>query len=225
MNQQKIAIGEIGGWGYGSWQGVPMAFLLREILEKASSLDEAKAILQNSPRTCEYYYIFSDGKTNESIGVYATADQLHFIAPGTSYAFIASSHLPTNYGQNGDNDKFILTDCTVENTAYQTLLYEEDKRLAMLFRQQPSHCLLLTGFLHPNRYPVLVERVLANYGSIDERTLIDIVKCPVAMNSNLHNAIFHPAALKVWIAHAGPNDEPACDQNYQGWDFFSLLQN
>jgi isopenicillin-N N-acyltransferase like protein len=225
MNQEKIAIGEIGGLGYGSWQGVPMAFLLREILQNAATLEDAKAILQNSPRTCEYYYIFSDGKTNESIGVYATASQLRFIAPGDSYALIAPSHLPENYGQNGDNDKFVLTGCAADNTPYQTLLFENDKRLAMLFRLQPTDCLLLTGYPHPERYPVLVERTLKEYGSIDEKTLIDIVKSPVARDSNLHNAIFQPSLLKVWIAHAGSHDEPACDQNYQEWDFSVLLES
>ncbi|MBS0605069.1 MAG: hypothetical protein JSS60_08575 [Verrucomicrobia bacterium] len=223
MNLEKIAIGEIGGLGYGSWAGVPMAFLLRDILQNATSLEEAKAILASTPRTCEYYYVFSDGKTRESIGVYTTASQLKFFAPGESYALIAPSQLPQNYGPDGDHDKFVLTGCNIENTPFQTLLFEKGNRLAMLYRLQPSDCLLLTGFPHPERYPVLVERVLENYGSIDEKTLMEIVKRPVARESNLHNAIFQPSALKVWISHAGPNDEPACDQDYQGWDFPSLL--
>jgi isopenicillin-N N-acyltransferase like protein len=223
MNQQKIAIGEIGGLGYGSWNGVPMAFLLRDLLEKASSLDEIKSYLQSTPRTCEYYYVFSDGKTNESIGVYATASQLQYIHAADTYALIAPSNLPENYGLNGDHDKFVLTCCEIENTPYQTLLFEESKRVAMFFRQQPSGCLLLTGFPHPERYPILVDRIMSKYGAIDEKALMEIIKCPVARESNLHTAIFHPAALKVWIAHAGPKDEPACDQQYQEWDFSSLL--
>lgn len=124
MNYEKIAIGEIGGLGYGSWSGIPMSFLLREILENASSIDEAKSILQNSPKTCEYYYVFSDGKTNESVGVYATADQLCYFEPGESYALMAPSQLPKNYGTNGDHDKFILNNCFLENTPHQTLLFE-----------------------------------------------------------------------------------------------------
>ncbi|MGC1878413.1 MAG: C45 family peptidase [Rhabdochlamydiaceae bacterium] len=225
MNLEKIAIGEIGGLGYGSWKGIPMAFLLRDILQYATTLDDVRAILKNSPRTCEYYYVFSDGKTNESVGVYATASQLQFIAPGDSYALLAPSHLPDNYGKNGDNDKFVLTSCTVDNTPYQTLLFENDQRLAALFRLQPPDCLLLTGYPHPERYPVLIERLKEKIGGIDEKALMEIVKRPVARESNLHNAIFKPSQLKVWIAHAGPNDEPACDQNYQEWDFAQLYLN
>jgi len=223
MNIEKIAIGEIGGLGYGSWNGIPMAFLLREILQNAASLDDVKWILQNSPRTCEYYYVFSDGKTKQSIGVYATADQLQFIAPGESYALIAPSHLPKNYGDNGDNDKFILTSCAIDNSSYQTLIFEKDHRLAFLFRLQPADCLLLTGFPHPERYPHLVDRTLKKYGSIDETALMKIIKSPVARPSNLHNAIFQPSKLKVWIAHAGPNGEPACDQKYVEWKLDELL--
>ncbi len=223
MNQQKIAIGEIGGLGYGSWQGIPMSFLLREILEKATSIEEAKTILNNSPRTCEYYYVFSDGKTNECVGVYATASQLRYFEMGQSYALMAPSQLPKNYAPNGDHDKFILNGCALENTPYQILLFENDSRLALLFRQQPKDCLLLTGFPHPERYPILIDRVLAHYGSIDEQSLIDIVKRPVARESNLHNAIFKPSELKVWIAHAGSNDEPACDQEYLEWDFSRMV--
>jgi isopenicillin-N N-acyltransferase like protein len=223
MNVEKIAIGEIGGLGYGSWQGIPMAFLLRDILQFATTLDDVKAILTNSSRTCEYYYVFSDGKTSESFGVYATASQLQFIAPGDSYALLAPSHLPDNYGQNGDNDKFVLTSCSVDNTSHQTLLFENDQRLAGLFRLQPTDCLLLTGYPHPQRYPVLIERLLEKIGGIDEKALMEIIKCPVARESNLHNAIFQPSQLKVWIAHAGPNDEPACDQAYHEWDFAQLL--
>ncbi len=218
MNQQKIAIGEIGGLGYGSWQGVPMAFLLREILETASSIEDAKEILQNSPRTCEYYYIFSDGKTKESIGVYATASQLRYIEPGQSYALIGCTS-----GGNDDFNKWVLTSCYQESTPHQTLLFQGDKALAMLFRMQPTDCLFLTGFPHPERYPVLIDRALETYGTIDEQTLIDIIKQPVARPSNLHNAIFKPSELKVWIAHAGENDEPACDQTYLEWDFARLL--
>lgn len=225
MNKEKIAIGEIGGLGYGNWSGVPMAFLLRDILQFSSSIDDIKTHLQDTPKTCEYYYVFSDGKTNESIGVYATASQVQFFTPGESYALMAPTGLPDKYGSNGDNDKFFLSDCTLENTAYQSLLFEKDNRLAMLFRVQPKDCLLLTGFTHPERYPTLVERVLKNYGHIDETALMDIIKCPVARPSNLHNAIFCPSALKVWIAHAGPTDEPACDQEYQEWDLLNLLTN
>ncbi|MDW8036908.1 MAG: non-reducing end alpha-L-arabinofuranosidase family hydrolase, partial [Thermoguttaceae bacterium] len=43
--------------------------------------------------------------------------------------------------------------------------------------------------------------------------MIQIIKRPVAMASNLHNAIFSPETLEMWVADAG-RDTPACDEPY-----------
>ncbi len=224
MNASKIAIGEIGGRGYGHWDGIPMAFLMRMVLEKATSLAEAQAIFLNSPRTCEYYYVISDGNTDTSIGVYATSSQIHFINPSDPYAILAPRGLPANYGADGEHDKFFFSPCTIETTSHQTLLLGQNNALMGLLRLQPNDCLLLTGFPNPDRYPVLVDRINEQYGSIDEQALIEIIKQPVSRESNLHNAIFFPSQLKMWVAHAGPNNEPACDQPYAEFDLSKLLE-
>ncbi|HAH43715.1 MAG TPA: peptidase C45, partial [Planctomycetaceae bacterium] len=54
MNMQSVSIGEMGGRGLGHWSGVPMAFLVREVLETAKDLDEAIAVFRDNYRTCEY---------------------------------------------------------------------------------------------------------------------------------------------------------------------------
>ena len=56
MNEKHLAIGEMGGKGQGHWDGKPMAELVREVMEKANTLDEAVEIMRKGPRTCEYYY-------------------------------------------------------------------------------------------------------------------------------------------------------------------------
>jgi isopenicillin-N N-acyltransferase-like protein len=85
MNEKGISIGEMGGGGYGKWDGKPMAQLLREVMEKADTLEEAVAILRDSPRTCEYYYVVSDGKSKQAVGVAATPDTFETVAPGQSH--------------------------------------------------------------------------------------------------------------------------------------------
>jgi isopenicillin-N N-acyltransferase like protein len=85
MNDQHVAIGEMGGRGEGKWDGKPMAQLVREVMEKAGTLDEAVNIMRKGPRTCEYYYVISDGKTKQAVGIAATPDSFETIAPGQSH--------------------------------------------------------------------------------------------------------------------------------------------
>lgn len=175
MNRQQIAIGEMGGKGYGSWDGMPMAFLMRSVLENADTLEAAREILSQKKRTCEYYYVVSDGKAQDAFGAYATADRIQFISPGTHYT-----------------------------------LHTLEKPEGVSF-EQPADCVAVTAC---ERYPTLKERLEENFGSIDVLAMQAIIRQPVSMGSNLHDAIFVPSELKLWVAHAGPDDEPACDQPY-----------
>lgn len=85
MNDQQISIGEMGGKGEGNWDGKPMAQLLREVMEKASTLDEAIEILRRGPRTCEYFYVIADGKSRDAVGIAATPDTFEVIRRGESH--------------------------------------------------------------------------------------------------------------------------------------------
>lgn len=223
MNNQKIALGEIGGKGYGFWNGMPMSFLMREVLEKASSLEEARQIFTQTPRTCEYYYVVSDGKNNESLGIYATASQIQFIEPGSSYALISAYELPKNYLSHGEDDKFCLPECFFKQSSHQALLYDKRNHLTFQYHNQPQNCLVLTGFSYPERYPILIDRILASYGKIDAKLLQEVVKAPASRSSSLHTAIFHPSRLQAWIAHASLEGDPSYTQNYVSFNLQSLL--
>ena len=72
MNEKHISIGEMGGRGGGNWGGKPMAQLVREVMEKAATLDEAVKIMREAPHTCEYYYVIADGTTKKAVGIKAT---------------------------------------------------------------------------------------------------------------------------------------------------------
>jgi hypothetical protein len=85
MNAKHVAIGEMGGRGEGNWDGKPMAQLVREVMEQADTLDQAVEIMRKSPRTCEYYYVISDSKTKQAVGIAATPDKFDVIRPGQSH--------------------------------------------------------------------------------------------------------------------------------------------
>lgn len=85
MNAQTISLGEMGGRGEGNWDGVPMATLMRRALEECSTLEEVMTLWSESPRTCEYYYVFAEGKTRKAVGVAATPESIEFIHPGQEH--------------------------------------------------------------------------------------------------------------------------------------------
>ena len=85
MNAQKVSLGEMGGRGEGNWDGVPMAILMRMALEDARTLADAKRIFNENPRTCEYYYVFADGKDRSAVAVAATPEKIEFLGPGQAH--------------------------------------------------------------------------------------------------------------------------------------------
>ncbi|MDI6788592.1 MAG: C45 family autoproteolytic acyltransferase/hydrolase, partial [Planctomycetota bacterium] len=180
MNDKQIAIGEMGGAGFGQWDGVPMVFLFRRALEESTALEQAVAIFQNNPRTCEYFYVISDGKITDGRALYCIPDKVEVIKPGDNHPALPEPFLPDT--------------------------------------------LLVTG---EDRYLVLRKKVEENYGAIDLVKFIEIMKRPVSMEGNLHNAIFIPNKLKMYLAVAGKPSLPefqACYQKYYEYDYNELIK-
>jgi isopenicillin-N N-acyltransferase-like protein len=90
MNSEQVSIGEMGGHGFGKWEGVPMAFLVRQVLEEAHSLDDAIEIFKTNKRTCEYFFVIADAKSNSAAGIEGGADRFSVVRPGE-----ADPRLPT----------------------------------------------------------------------------------------------------------------------------------
>ena len=88
MNARHVSIGEMGGGGLGHWDGVPMALLVREVLETADDLDEAIGVFRDHPRTCQYFYVIADGRTNRAVGMEASWNTVDVVQPGQSHALL-----------------------------------------------------------------------------------------------------------------------------------------
>jgi len=107
MNDAQVALGEMGGRGEGNWDGVPMAFLMRQVLEKAKTLDEARAIFQNAKRTCEYYYVIADGKTRTALGVAAWPEKIEFIKQNEAHPQLPDAYAGCVLLSAGDRYKLL----------------------------------------------------------------------------------------------------------------------
>ena len=68
-------------------------------------------------------------------------------------------------------------------------------------------------FSSGGRARALSQRLGEQLGKITPEKMVEIIKRPVAMRSNLHNAIFMPETREMWFADAG-RKTPACDEPY-----------
>ena len=210
MNDAQVAIGEMGGQGLGMWDGVPMSFLLRDALERAGTLEEAVRIFRETKRTCEYYYVLSDGKSRDAVGLWTTPEVFETIRMGESYALFEG--LRPRGAAAGD--KAFARGLRVEQGPHGLLFRGEGGARGFL-ALQPADALVISG---PDRYQHfcarLAARAAAGQGPLDVPALIELVKRPVSMKDNLHVAIFRPETLEAWVAVAAPDGAPACDQPY-----------
>lgn len=92
---------------------------------------------------------------------------------------------------------------------------EQDPTLPMV----PADMVMLSGGA---RADALSARLLEHSGKITPELMIEIIKRPVAMRSNLHNAIFMPETLDLWFADAG-RSTPACDEPYTHVNLKAML--
>ncbi len=174
MNEKGLAIGEIGGRGEGLWDGMPMSLMLRDVMERADTVEQALKIIEKTPRTCEYHYVLSD-RSGELRALHCNPEKVTVLRPGEQHPMLP---------------------------------------------YVPEDVVLISG---GDRAKTLSRRIQENYGRIDVPKLIEIIKRPVAMGSNLHDAVFMPETLDMWFADAGRNT-PACDEPYAKVNLRKLIE-
>ncbi len=175
MNEHQISVGEMGGGGRFQWDGVPMATLMRRALEECRTLDEVKGLWSGNPRTCEYYYVFTDGKGPSAVGVKATPQALEFLGPGEPHPLLGEG----------------IADTVVMSAG--------------------------------SRLKTLRQRICDQHGTLDASAAIRLMDRPVAMRSNLHDALFVPAEMVFYRAEAS-HERPAAENPYVRYDLAALLR-
>jgi hypothetical protein len=102
MNTEQISIGEMGGGGVGQWNGVPMSFLVRMVLDGTRSLDEAVAVFRDNPRTCEYYYVIADARADSAVGMRAVPEKVEIVRAGEAHPLLPTPVAQTVILSAGD---------------------------------------------------------------------------------------------------------------------------
>ena len=73
-----------------------------------------------------------------------------------------------------------------------------------------------------DRYQCLVDRTQKMYGKITPQIALDLMARGVAMSSNMHDALFKPATLEMWVTHSTVA-EPACNRPYTYYALQDLI--
>ena len=73
LNEAQLSIGQIGAETTdATYRGLPIAFLMRRVLEEAGDLEEAPRLIQQAPRTVGVNYVIADAKAQRAVAVETT---------------------------------------------------------------------------------------------------------------------------------------------------------
>jgi len=75
-----------------------------------------------------------------------------------------------------------------------------------------------------DRYHRLVERVRDGFGTFTEEKAVRLMDGPVAMKSNLHDALMVPGRGVLYVANAAQDGAPAWKQTYHRFDIRRLMK-
>jgi hypothetical protein len=73
-----------------------------------------------------------------------------------------------------------------------------------------------------DRYNVLVDRAQKMYGKFTPQTALDLMARGVSMESNMHNALFKPKTMELWVANS-TIQQPGCNRPYRHYDVRKLI--
>jgi len=181
MNAKGISVGEMGCKSKGeTFDGLPMIFLLREVLSGADSVDAALEITRRAPRDCGYNFIFADGKRNAAVAVEVNKDHVKAFPAGGSAENV--------------EPHFALPDCVRRTNHFV------DKDLAALQRDGYN-----PQFSAPASW--LSYLLISNYltkhaGKLDAESMIGLLRIYPPAVPCLHQAVMSPGQGEFYVSNA-----------------------
>jgi len=197
INEKGIAVGEIGAGATKAEQnfnGTPMPFLLRRVLETCDTAEKAAALFQNAKRTAGYNFVFGD--------------------PGnkTARACETSSKYFAVYADNTPAEKAIQGNLALPDCVFRAEGICDQKRIKETGHDTVGQC---------HRYQVMGKGIHDDYGKIDAAKAIAIARA-AAMTGNLHSVIYCNTDREMWVASAVGMTR-AADTEYKHYRMADLL--
>jgi dienelactone hydrolase/predicted choloylglycine hydrolase len=182
MNAQGVAVGEMGCRHKAeTYDGLPMVFLVREILYGADGLERAIEITRRAPRTCGYNFIYSDGK-----------------APGAAAAIEVNKDHVKVFPAGGEEENvaphYAIPHCV------RRVNHFVDKELAA--GQRDGYDPRFSAAASWLGYHLISEQLKKDRGKIDAERMIALQRGYPGVAPCLHQAVFAPTDREIYVAFA-----------------------
>jgi predicted choloylglycine hydrolase len=203
MNAKGLTIGEMTCTSTdATFDGLPLFLIMRKILEKSGSLDEAVAIMKEGPRTTGWNFVIGDGKVPDARALEVDAKTCEVYGPmdpkeneSTGGWAMPDAVRRTNHPISGEQ---LLKLAKVYGPKIGLQITEMDQlQLAIPFLKMQNTW---------QRYDWLGKQIEAQPGKIDvQQALQMLVNGPVFSEDTLHSWVFDPKNQTAYVANAGNN--------------------
>lgn len=198
INDARISIGQIGAeTTEAAFDGVPMVFLMRQVVERATDVEEAARLIQQARRTVGINYLIADAKARRALALETTQRQ--------AAVFEADDPKERAVGYARP-----MADCVFRaDTAVDPHIRE--RQLASKGDPRKPGLEPPGGSAYETRYLGQAAGLSAHYGQLDAAGAIAIAKA-VAPDSNVQSVLF--AWPELWVANA-EGTTPAARTTYR----------
>lgn len=194
VNDAGISIGEVGAETVDqTYRGMPMAFVLRKILEDADNLDDVRRLMETTPRTRGYNYVFADAEAKQVMAVEATRSHVAVFGPDDP------KERAVNYAAP-------VADAVFRgDTAFDPVI-RDVQRASHGDPRRPGLESPAGDTAYEVRYKRQGELIQERFGQLDADAVRRIAQA-VAPSSNVQSVVY--AYPEVWVANAKGTDRAA----------------
>jgi hypothetical protein len=197
VNEQGLSIGQIGAETDDLWyRGVPMVFLMRQVLEDSDDLDEAVRLITDAPRTVGVNYVLADAQERRAVAIETTRSLVAVFEADDPKEHQVPYARPMQ-------DAVFRADTALDAAI-------RDRQIASGGDPKRPGPEPPTGSAYEVRYLKQAEGIRAHYGRIDAARAREIAQS-VAPDSNVQSVVF--AWPMMWVANA-EGSVPAAQTTY-----------
>ena len=206
VSAQQMSIAQVGAETVDtSPRGVPMIFLMRRVLEEATTIEEAAALVRQAHRTVGVNYVIADAKVKRAVAIETTTRDVA--------VFEANDAREHRVGYAQPMVDVVLRSDTAVDPRIR------GRQLASKGDPARPGAELPSGSAYEVRYRGQAEAIAAHYGKLDAETAITIARS-VAPPSNVQSVVF--AWPHLWVANA-QGEIPAAKTTYHRLDLPQLF--